>query len=907
MIHAARNTGNDENKMSIKNSYLIAMSTSMALVLFLTALLLGHLEKGQMEQQIHHHAKLLAKFAGASRDYVAKTLRPALDHWTPEFIPEGKSSSFVTNKIFKNFNQEFPNYSYRQPARSPLNPNNLATPFEADIIQRFHNTPSLTVQEGYQQIQGGVFFYIAYPVLMEEKCLPCHGDPTQAPTRLRSIYGKESGFNWPMGEVISATIIKVPIGSEIAAQNSRHLVLAGCTLLLFSLLFGLHHVLFKKLFSDRFAHLTTIMNIIGDDFRRKERLPQETNNEFGNIAKAFNRMINSMNESYQELERKIQERSIALQDQVNEFKHAQSTMNSLQQRNQLLLESLGEGIYGVDREEQLTFINSVGATLLGWTHDELLGKPIHELIHYAHADGSHYPAAHCPILATLTDGQPRCQIQEVFWRRNGSPFPVEYTVTPILQDNRPQGAIISFRDLSQRIKARHEHEQEVRYRHIITAIYQLAFENGDLTTQLQKGLGEILTVSWLVNQSRGAVFLKESVSEDLILRVHQGLKDEILTRCARIPPGFCLCGRVAQSQRFLHANADDAHHEVTFPGKENHDHYVVPLVATNGTLGVLTLYLDEGHPYNQHEEAFLLVVGHALAHIIERHSNEEGLRCHLQMVEEKIDLRTKEFENHLTAMKSYQEQLVRSERMAALGNMVAGISHEINTPLGISFTSATFLTDRVQALEKQLQDNALGQTDLEQFVLSAHESTQIIQANIQRAWELIKSFQMTAVDQTKQEKRPIVLLPYLQGVLLNLRPVLKKVRQTVQLNCPADLNVTTYPGALSQIVTNLIMNSLIHGFEDHEGEQITIDITTDQDKLVFIYRDNGKGMDLEVVKRVFEPFFTTQPGSNRSGLGMFVVFNLVTKLLHGTITCQSSQGDGVTFTILAPIQHESAE
>ncbi|MEO5327638.1 MAG: DUF3365 domain-containing protein [Magnetococcus sp. THC-1_WYH] len=888
--------------MSIKNRYLFAISFSMAFILLLTALLLGHLEKKQMEQQIHHRTKLLAKFADASRDYVTKILRPTLDHWIPEYIPEGKSSSFVTNEIFKRFNQEFPEYSYRQPARTPLNPTNLATPFEADIIQKFHDNRSLSVQEGYQQIQGNMFFYMAHPVIMEEKCLPCHGDPNHAPARLRDTYGQESGFNWPVGEVVSATIITVPMGVEIAAQNSRYFVLAGCTLLLFSLLSGLHHLLFKRLFSDRFASLTAIMHTMGDDFRRKERLPQETHDEFGNMAKAFNRMIDSMNESYQELERTVQERSIALQDQANAFHQTQVTMNALQHRNQLLLESLGEGVYGIDRQERLTFINPAAKSMLGWTSNELMGKPIHAIIHNAHADGCDYPSSHCPILATLTDGQPRPLIQDTFWRRNGSSFPVEYTATPILHDNHIHGVVVSFRDISQRVKMQQAHKQEVRYRQIITNLYHIAFTDDKLSTQLQEGLREILTISWLVNQSRGAIFLKDCVSEDLVLHVHQGLSTEILTRCSRIPLGFCLCGRAAQTQRFLHANANDAHHEVTFPGKEDHDHYVVPLVSEHMTLGVLTLYLDEGHPPNPREEEFLLVVGQALANMIHRRHGEETLRCQLKLLEDKMARQNQEFENHLNAMRNYQEQLVRSERMATLGNRVASISHEINTPLGMSFTAATSLTERIHALEQQRQSATLNLAGLEPFLLSAQESIQIIQSNIQCAWDLIKSFQVAAVDQTQQEKRSIVLVRYLEGVLLHLHPVLKETRQTVQLDCPPDLTITTYPGAFSQIVTHFVMNSIVHGFKNKEGEQITITITMDSGELVFVYRDNGKGMDRDVVKRVFEPFFTTQPGTDHSGLGMHVVHTLVTDLLQGTITCQSSQGEGVIFTIRIPIQ-----
>ncbi len=423
----------------------------MATALLLQTLLLGHLEKIQMEKHINRHTELLTSFAGASRDYVTHELRPALDARTHEFILQGKSSSYVTNGIFAQFNKTFPDYSYRQPAFHPLNPKNQASPFESDIILKFQDDPSLTTVSGFRKTDDQIFYYVAHPVFVEKSCLTCHGDPKEAPSGLIENYGSTSGFQWPLGKVISATIVQVPVENEIATQQDRHLLFAASVLFLLTLFIGVHHLLFERLILRRMMQVTTAIQAMGDNVRATKQLPEESGDEFGFLIRAFNHMTSSMREAFLEMERTVQERSIALRNKTEEQADAKAAMKSLEQHNQLLLQSIGEGIYGVDMHERLTFINPVGASMLGWRVEELLGKHGHDLFHHTHPDGSPYPHTQCPVLSTLTDGHTRTLSDELFWRRDGSSFPVEYTSTPVLQDDLIVGAVVVFHDVSKRV------------------------------------------------------------------------------------------------------------------------------------------------------------------------------------------------------------------------------------------------------------------------------------------------------------------------------------------------------------------------------------------------------------------------------------------------------------------------
>lgn len=254
----------------------------------------------------------------------------------------------------------------------------------------------------------------------------------------------------------------------------------------------------------------------------------------------------------------------------------------------------------------------------------------------------------------------------------------------------------------------------------------------------------------------------------------------------------------------------------------------------------------------------------------------------------------------LIMIKRAQTQLVEAEKMASLGSLVAGVAHEINTPMGTALTAASFLEQKTQECASHVADGTLRKSELDSFFKDVLESTQMILQNLRRAAELIRSFKQVAVDRTNEAQRTFRLQEYIHHVLLSLRPRLKQTRHQVTVECPEYLELTSHPGALSQIISNLIINSLMHGFLEQESGKILIQVSKREGDILFRYSDNGCGMVEGDRLRLFEPFFTTARNRGGSGLGMHIVFNLVTQTLKGTIHCISAPEQGTTYDISIP-------
>ncbi|MFZ5573308.1 MAG: ATP-binding protein [Thermodesulfobacteriota bacterium] len=245
-------------------------------------------------------------------------------------------------------------------------------------------------------------------------------------------------------------------------------------------------------------------------------------------------------------------------------------------------------------------------------------------------------------------------------------------------------------------------------------------------------------------------------------------------------------------------------------------------------------------------------------------------------------------------------QLVQSEKMAALGGLVAGVAHEINTPLGIGITAASLLEHRVREQRAHWENGEKNPAAVEKFYAFAAETADIMMINLQRVADQVRSFKQVAVDQTSQECRRIQVKTYIDDILFSLRPQFKSSRHAVTLNCADDIRFHTYPGVFSQLITNLVMNSLIHGFEGIPDGRICINIWQEGRHLILYYTDNGKGMDRETLDKMFDPFFTTKRSRGGTGLGMHILYNLVTQSLGGELECTSTPDEGVVFLIRIP-------
>ena len=252
-------------------------------------------------------------------------------------------------------------------------------------------------------------------------------------------------------------------------------------------------------------------------------------------------------------------------------------------------------------------------------------------------------------------------------------------------------------------------------------------------------------------------------------------------------------------------------------------------------------------------------------------------------------------------LKTMQKQLVESEKLASLGGLVAGVSHEINTPVGMALTGITHLVSEVDKLHKEYDAEQMSEEDFSNFLKESHELGNSIELNLKRAANLVRSFKQVAVDQSSEELRAFNAKEYTAEILTSLQNTLKKTKHHIKLDIDPNLTIHNYPGAFSQVLTNLIMNSVIHGYDKDDEGHITIQIKKDTHNITLVYSDDGKGISKENLKKIFDPFYTTNREHGGSGLGLNIIYNIVTQKSNGDIKVQSELGRGVTFTITVPI------
>lgn len=316
-----------------------------------------------------------------------------------------------------------------------------------------------------------------------------------------------------------------------------------------------------------------------------------------------------------------------------------------------------------------------------------------------------------------------------------------------------------------------------------------------------------------------------------------------------------------------------------------------------GDVGRRTLLVHRATFRNRDDSAAGSVV--TLTDISESRRAADEIRALNQELEARVTRRTAELQSSLDDLRATQNQLVEAEKMASLGELVAGVAHEINTPVGIGVTAASHLQDATEGLSRQLE-GGLRRSQLDGYLESAGVLATTILNNLLRASELIRGFKEVAVDRSSEQRRRFELDAYLEEVLSSLRPKIKHTRHRATLRCPPHLEMDSYPGALAQVVTNLFMNALIHGFDGIESGHFELTVEQQGERLRLHAVDDGRGMRADEVARIFDPFYTTRRGQGGSGLGMHIVYNLVTRTLGGTIECYSEWGAGSRFEIVIP-------
>lgn len=291
-----------------------------------------------------------------------------------------------------------------------------------------------------------------------------------------------------------------------------------------------------------------------------------------------------------------------------------------------------------------------------------------------------------------------------------------------------------------------------------------------------------------------------------------------------------------------------------------------------------------------------------------KHQLEERSREMNDELERRVAERTLALQQSNQALQDSMEtlhrtllQLAQAEKMAVIGGLVAGMTHEMSNPLSIAVMAVSHLEDLTQKTQQEFLLSKLTRSAMEKFFENAKESVAILEKNLNRTAELLNSLKQMAIDRASESKKEFLLARYIDDILLSLKPTLKTTQHTITVECPDDLLIYSYPGVFSQIFTNLIMNSLIHGFETKPDGHIQIHVQSEGDMLLVQYHDNGKGIPEEHIGKLFHLFFTTKREQGGNGLGLNIVHNLITQKLGGRISCESVVGEGTTFLIHIPL------
>ena len=274
----------------------------------------------------------------------------------------------------------------------------------------------------------------------------------------------------------------------------------------------------------------------------------------------------------------------------------------------------------------------------------------------------------------------------------------------------------------------------------------------------------------------------------------------------------------------------------------------------------------------------------------------------LYLANEALQARAAELAESMEQLQSAQGALVRQEKLAALGGLVAGVAHEINTPLGVAVTALSLTADQNAELDAMIASGKLSKSRLIHLVSGMTSSLSLADANLARAANLVQNFKKVAVDQSSGALRTVLLDEHIDGLVASLAPILRKGRASVTQDLQPDVRLRLDVGALGQVLTNLVQNACVHAFPEEQTERtLQVSCRRTATALVVTVADNGRGMDAETAARCWEPFYTTKRGEGGSGLGLHITHNIVCEHFMGGLDLKTAPGRGCRYTLRLPI------
>lgn len=328
-----------------------------------------------------------------------------------------------------------------------------------------------------------------------------------------------------------------------------------------------------------------------------------------------------------------------------------------------------------------------------------------------------------------------------------------------------------------------------------------------------------------------------------------------------------------------------------------------PIYASNGSVVgiIVALYSQELSDTDWIVNLFTLFSGRIAAEM-ERQEKEDALIKLNSELESKIEERTYQLSVSLEKLKRAQDKFIEQEKMASLGGLVAGVAHEINTPLGVAILCNSNINEHALKLQRKVNEGALTKSELLQSTDAIVESSDALTMNLNRAANLVADFKLVAVERNSDDLSTIELNSWFNSLLSSLQVLTKKRHIEITFNqLPCSLTVETIPSKLAQVVSNIVTNAVNHAFDDaSESPSIDISLIDELEQLIIEIKDNGVGMNKELLSHIFEPFYTTKRSSGGTGLGLNIVYSIVNGVLNGEIEVKSSPKEGSAFIIKLP-------
>lgn len=519
-----------------------------------------------------------------------------------------------------------------------------------------------------------------------------------------------------------------------------------------------------------------------------------------------------------------------------------------------LVENINDGIFIVDINKTVRFVNSIGASFLGALAEDLEGKSFELPIRVGQA-------AEVSIhLAFDKLGIAEIQAMEVEWEQK-------------------RALLVILRDITARKISEAELRRASYLQSSLNKLLKLSLEDIPLQNMLEQVIDNIIAIPWFALEARGAIFLTGNDPRELVIRAHRGLSSALVAACSRIPFGKCLCGKAAKDGATVFADCVNQCHEIAFDNMKPHGHYCVPIISADKVIGVINLYVTAGHKRDTKEDDFLKSSANLIAGIIERKKSEEQIQVLNAELEQRVELRTAE-------LKSAYEELKKLDQVKS--DFISMVSHELRTPLSIIKEGVALIFTEVVGHISQKQKNILD----------------MVSSGINRLARLINDL----LDLSKIEAGNVELKKNLADITaivrdceIRWRPEAGNKHQELTVVLPeSSVNLYISPDRILQVIDNLISNAV--KFTPENGK-IKLELADKKDRVEITVSDNGPGIAKENFPKVFERFQqfsrTVGPGAKGTGLGLAISKQLV-EIHKGGISFESELDKGSKFTFWLP-------